>query len=368
MRTLFSILFITLFLSCSEDVTNTKNTFELSGYVYYDQAPVHNALVRVDENSVYSSTTDENGFFKINDIPAGSHQLQIHKDLSDSSYSMKTFSIEVQDDIFLNSLILPKGVKIFPPENITSNSVQLKWTSTDATDFREYKLYQHETSGLDETTGTLIHVSTEISDTTFVVGDLDPFYTYFYRVYVMNEYGKLGGSNIVSCTTENINLIQNGSFEVIDSYTNFAEGWQIGFDLNTFIEIDQTEAFDGINSVHFFIIEEQSGQVMVETNLDPDEFLPDSKYELSMWIRHDSLASYHQGWIDIFPDNIRMYSINGPKRMTDWIQHTVIFHTPSDMDGSYYGFQFHFAQITNQIVPELPLNMWIDNIEIKRTN
>jgi hypothetical protein len=360
---------IALFLSCSDNATDPKNAFKVSGYVYYNQTAVHNALVKVDENSELYSFTDKSGFFEIDEVTPGPHQLTIHKDLSDSSFSTRSVSIDVQDNISLDRLILPRGVQIFQPENITSNFVQLKWTSTDATDFREYKLYQHETSGLDESTGTLVHVSTDISDTSSTIGDLNPFKTYFFRVYVMNEYGKLGGSNIVSCTTENINLINNGSFEIINTYTNFADGWNIGSVIqNTYVEIDQTKSYEGNNSLHFWGHKGDYAFSTVETNLDPDQYLPDSKYELSMWVKHDSLASYHQGWIDIYPSNIRMYSINGPKSMSDWRQHTVIFNTPSTMEGTYYGFQFHFSQIMNQIVPELPLNIWIDNIEIKKTN
>ena len=84
--------------------------------------------------------------------------------------------------MIIESLILPKGVQIFEPENIGPNSMEIKWSATDANDFREYKLYRHISSGLDETTGTLVHVSTAISDTQFTDQGVNPVTTYYYRV------------------------------------------------------------------------------------------------------------------------------------------------------------------------------------------
>ena len=244
----------------------------------------------------------------------------------------------------------------------------LRWTATDAVDFREYKIYQHETSGLDETTGTLIHVSTGIDDTVFTAVSLVPFNTYYFRVYVMNEYGKLGGSNIVSSKTQNANLIGNGGFEIIDPYTNFAEGWNLSAMQSTYAEIDQTQSFDGNNSLHFYGIQGVYAFSSIDTDIDPNLLIPDKKYELTMWVKHDSLAVYHTGWIDLYPGLGRLYQIDGPKKISDWMQHKKVFYTPASLEGTYYGFQFHFAQIVNQIIPDLPLNIWIDNIEIKRVD
>lgn len=47
----------------------------------------------------------------------------------------------------------------------TTNIATLKWNKSTAEDFCEYKLYSHTTSGLDETTGELEHVTIDIKDT-----------------------------------------------------------------------------------------------------------------------------------------------------------------------------------------------------------
>ena len=211
-----------LLVGCNENSMNTAASFKLSGKVYYEGARAQDVLIRLDESPAYTTTTDQAGYFEFNNLEGGSHSLNIFKEVTGDAYSTITIPVELNQDVYLNQLLLPKGVQILPPEDISSSSMRLKWTATDAVDFREYKIYQHENSGLDETTGTLIHVSTSIDDTVFTAFSLSPFNTYYFRVYVMNEYGKLGGSNIVSGKTQNVNLIVNGGFEIIDPYTNFA--------------------------------------------------------------------------------------------------------------------------------------------------
>ena len=137
---------------------------------------------------------------------------------------------------------------------------------------------------------------------------------------------------------------------------------------STYAEIDQTQSFEGNKSLHFYGIQGQYAFSSIDTEIDPHLLIPDKKYELSMWVKHDSLAVYHTGWIDLFPVLDRLYQIDGPKEISGWIQHKKVFYTLASLQGTYYGFQFHFAQIVNEIIPDLPLNIWIDNIEIKRVD
>lgn len=80
--------------------------------------------------------------------------------------------------------------------NVVSNEVTLSWNKYQGTDFREYKLYQHSSSGLDETTGELLHVATTANDMLFATTLPHSSETYF-RVFVRDNFGLLGGSNIV---------------------------------------------------------------------------------------------------------------------------------------------------------------------------
>ncbi len=336
-------------IGCSNNSTDPEQTVQLSGHVYYDGVPAANAIIRVDESPAHTSATDQAGYFEVANLKKGSHMLNIYKDIVDQSYSTKTIPIELNQDIYFNQLLLPRGVRLLEPENVSDNSMWLRWTSTNAPDFREYKIFRHETSGLDETTGTLIHVATGITDTTFNVISLNPYQTYFYRVYIMNDIGKLGGSNIVSATTQNINLITNGSFEIIDAYTEFADGWETSSSLNKYASIDPTRAHEGTHSVRFHTAAGEYSFTTISIDLDPKLLLPAKKYELSMWITHDSLALNHTGWIDIPPAGSHLKHFDGPHKPSGWNQHKEIINTPPDMTGSYYGFQFHYAQILDEM-------------------
>ncbi|MEJ2196927.1 MAG: carboxypeptidase regulatory-like domain-containing protein, partial [Ignavibacteriaceae bacterium] len=194
-----------------------ESNFTVSGKVVYNGYALSNALVSLDNIANYSTTTDVDGKFVIPNIPKGNYQLSVSKNLAEGSFTEITKNVAVNVDLDLTELILPKAVFLFPLSNVTSSSCELFWSATDAVDFREYKIYRHTTPGLDETTGTLIYVATSISDTSFVDRDIFEATTYYYRVFVMNEYGRLGGSNIESTKTLNRNLIINGDFELFNS-------------------------------------------------------------------------------------------------------------------------------------------------------
>jgi len=91
--------------------------------------------------------------------------------------------------------------------------------------FYEYKIYRHYHTGLDENTGTLIHVSTSADDTIFndIGTDLEygltPATTYYYRVYINNNFGRLGGSNIIGVTTN--------KWENENNFTVFLDGFGV---------------------------------------------------------------------------------------------------------------------------------------------
>ena len=177
--------------------------------------------MRVHGHSNLSTVTDPEGQFTLTDVPEGNHTLQISKNLADSTFTEFSYELLVEDDLILDALRLPQPAYLFEGVNITHESTELRWTPTDAYDFREYKIYRHNTSGLDETTGQLVHVATGVLDTVFIDNSLEAFTDYYYRVYVMNEFGKLGGSNIVKVSTPNRNLFSDGGFEKSQRFEDF---------------------------------------------------------------------------------------------------------------------------------------------------
>lgn len=174
---------------------------QVAGTVRVGADPVANAGVSIDNVANWTTETDADGHFLLQDVTEGEHELGIRYVSEVGSFSEESQHLLVFSDLDLDGLRLPIPVVLDDPSDVTEHEMTLTWSQTDAVDFREYKLYRHDSSGLDETTGELIHVSTSRADVTFTDTDLGGDATYFYRVYVMNDLGRLGGSNIVSATT-----------------------------------------------------------------------------------------------------------------------------------------------------------------------
>ena len=289
--TILCVLFscVMLLFSCSNTSPSLEENYSVSGYVYQQGIPVADVTISIDEIHNYTVQSDEQGFFKINNVSVGNHQLRIYKSFtqqnetqmivqnSDDAFSERTFDIQVTGDIVLSSLILPKPVKLYKPK--IDRNIVISWSSSDAEDFREYKLYRHNSSGLDETTGELIHISTSILDTVFIDEDIISFQEYYYRIYIMNEYGKLGGSNIVSIKTENSNLFSDGSFE-----TDIAlDYWGLHADNYTYL--DSTIYKDGKYSLHLI---RDTTDIYSSRTITHQKFLKvgiGEEYVFSFWFR-----------------------------------------------------------------------------------
>jgi len=219
-----SILCI-IILGCTNEATNPNDgLYSISGKVSNSYGSVHNAKVTVDNKANWETTTSATGEFSILNVSYGNHTLYIEKNGQDDDFVEMNYPISVNSNLTLNNLILPIPVKLFPPTNITQTEMTLLWNQTDVQDFREYKLYRKDSPGIDETTGELVNVATTKSDTSFVDVNLIPYETYYYRVYLMNEFGRMGGSNIANAATLGGNLIPDGSF---DNPSSFDANWFI---------------------------------------------------------------------------------------------------------------------------------------------
>jgi len=213
------VLIAFLFWGCKDEPTEpTSDLYSIQGKVTNSNGPVANAKVTVDNKANWETTTSTSGDFTIPNVSSGDHTLYIEKKGQDEDFIEVNYPVFVNSNLVLNNLILPIPVRLFPPTNITQTEMTVQWNQTDAQDFREYKLYTKDTPGLDETTGELIYVSTSKDDTAFVADNLIPYETYYYRVYLMNEYGRMGGSNIESAPTLGGNLVPDGGFEDTTSF------------------------------------------------------------------------------------------------------------------------------------------------------
>lgn len=257
-KSIIPFLLIILFvcIACSSD--DSGGNFTISGFVTYDDVAADQVEVSVDDKFNLTTTTNSDGYFQITGVSQGEHILTASKTINgndeSSTFSEKSYTLSINEDTELNELRLPKAVELFSVNSIDITQAEISWSLTDDPEFREYKLYRHNSSGLDETTGSLIHVSTEVDDTEFIDEDLNPFQTYYYRIYVLDDFGRIGGSNIVNFTTDNVELIKNGGFEDVQPGGD-PEIWTlVQNNMNepgNSIEISSIDPYEGANSLKF---------------------------------------------------------------------------------------------------------------------
>ncbi len=276
------IIFLLIFLACSDQTNEPVNLYSVSGVIYQNSQPSVGTDVSIDNKLNLSTVTNENGEFTITNVPEGQRSFTASKSYDNGSFVELSSTLNVNSDIQLNSLILPSPTHLYDIEYKTDNSTLVRWSPSSATDLREYKLYRHISSGLDETTGTLIHVSTSRYDTTFADSNLNALTTYYYRIYVMNQFGKLGGSNIINVTTDNRNFIPDGNFE---SNSNLPATWLKSHYIGS-AELDQ-ESYAGSYSLALLSEERLDGKGPEAGVIYKDDLnlTPNATYKLSGWFK-----------------------------------------------------------------------------------
>ena len=370
---IFTLLIFITFLSCTDESTGPQTLFSVSGYVYYSGLPAENVTVSIDGKYNYTVKTGSDGHFNISGVNSGEHQLNIrsvlqtmYKSADDTTgFTEKTIDISVYENLVLNNLKLPKAVKLFEAKDITESSASISWSPTDDADFREYKLYRHSTSGLDETTGTLAHVSTSLLDTLFIDEDLNPNEKYFYRVFVMNEYGRIGGSNIIHFQTSNVQLIQNSGFEELS--VDVPKYWELVPNTfgnpNNYIQIETSEVFEGNNSLKFHHAEESGcWEMWISQDLDKNFLIAGAAYRLSFAFKADFTGQVGFDLIIRNPDvdqwNTVLMNIES---VNEWFEHSYEFGLPDDIGNNGLKVSFHFCI-------QGVKNWWFDNIQIVKSD
>lgn len=353
-----------IFLTCTESSTdsNVHPLYSVSGYVYMQGEPIKDALISIDDLTNYSTTSNTDGYFELRDVQEGEHNLsvKINSDNNDG-FSERNYSLQVNNDVTLNSLILPKPILVYQP-NIIPQGIELAWSPTDADDFREYKVFRNTSSGIDESHGELIHVSTSRMDTLFIDENFNPFTTYYYRVYVMNDYGRLGGSNIVDMQTPQKNIVLNGDFEEIDG-NNIPYFWQ-NWNNRNFATSDNDESYTGSYSVHFLKDTSYFNHHPFYQIINPNEFEQGKRYRLTYWIKSDSVLDQSGFYVYIRSEDWSFSElINpvwGPYDSFEWMEFSHEFTYPYNLSTSNIYLEFY---------PEggsafLPLEYWLDDVEL----
>ncbi|MCA9749577.1 MAG: fibronectin type III domain-containing protein, partial [Romboutsia sp.] len=301
---------IVVLSSCRNEPILSNGNYEVSGIVYKDGNPSSNTNILLQKNNeiideTFSSST---GHFKFENVEQGYYSLVAKQLSSNGSFLNSPTSINVNQDIFIDNLLLPKPVELLQLINRTTRTIELKWTKYSGEGFYEYKVYRHNSTALDETTGTLIHISTNNEDTTFIDSGQEngpniglwPNSNFYYRVYINKEYGKMGGSNILETKTKEWENEENFtvfySLEPLMSFSTL-QGYITGLDS------------DG-NNIYVLIVEDIGGfytnnivkilKYDIESNTPLDTLTYDDEYIIPraltyadgyLWVYYDDLGS-----------------------------------------------------------------------------
>lgn len=293
---LLTLLFLPLLIvnGCSDSGVDEGGSGSVSGQLTFQGNPLGSVRVGIGDILNWNTTTDDEGFFEINNVATGEHILRASfsvDDMSSSAIENKIFVSQGEND--LGAIRLPVPSELFTPLINDENGVDLRWTATAEGEFREYKVYRKEDSGLDETTGELIHVTTSRNDTTFTDNNYSPGIESFYRVYTLSAFGKVGGSNLVSIKTDPINLVENGDFEQSEPGEE-PDGW-IVYEYNPqygrpgkFV-VDNNESFNGENSLQINIEPFESpgtggffGDILIRQEISGAKFEVGRKYTFTV--------------------------------------------------------------------------------------
>lgn len=365
-RLFATFLLPALLLYAATACTNNDpgDTYTVNGRVLLHDEPVSSALVSID--GLMQTQTMADGTFRLLNVPRGNHALNMTKSVESGGYVERKLLIVVNGDTDLSDQKLPAPILLEEPADVTGQTMLLVWNSSGEADFREYKLYRHNSSGLDESTGTLVHVSTVRQDTSFTVADLDPLTDYYFRVYVMNDIGRLGGSNIVSARTQNKNIIKNGGFEDLRQSDGFPEFWRTWDNTTEYFKVDDEIVRTGNYSVR---VENSGGGVggMLHQLIRPTDLVAGSRYRLSYWIKHDALTSGDEFAVFMNDEehtwNLYINTTRGPLAESDWKLYEYEFSAANlNTANIVMAFYFYF----NSYHGGNNVRAWVDDVSLVR--
>jgi hypothetical protein len=155
----------------------------------------------------YSTNSTSSGEYEFSEVQPGEYLLLVSQNKTKGEVE-RTVKVIVGESNKTVDVLLPDPVQLFCTSH-PATSVTLNWTQSYDEGFREYKIYKGYNYGLDETTGTLIYVTTSQTDTSFIdstnaMNIISPSSDYYYRVFVLDDMGEIAGSNVLHVTTDSV--------------------------------------------------------------------------------------------------------------------------------------------------------------------
>jgi hypothetical protein len=364
---LYGLILATFLTGCASD---EQEIFSVRGTLAAHGQPPENSTIDIDGLAQYTTTPDAGGDFLIPNVSKGSHTLTARTEFGNGVYSVKSQDIIVNGDVIMDTLLLPNPVSIASVElDSSTNRVTVTWNSSLASDFVEYRLYSHINSGLDEQTGSLEYSTTSVDDTVFSIqaGSLQDMY---FRVFVLNAYGQLGGSNIEHMRSQNINLLAGGDFEDAGL---FGEHWDV---LSGNAVIVDTAAYEGTSCLLLQNAPLSEQEIALSSLEVPFQMETDVEYELSFWYRvrgraapehHQTLYFYYLQKNEKKIETILPYVLGLEYWTGEWINEYC-----RDLEDSGW---LHFSKrfVPDSAAPALfhmggrIETLMLDNLELKRT-
>lgn len=355
------LLFSTILLIVSCSTPTDSGSLTLEGTLTVQGEPLGDALVQIDDNLNWRTTSDADGYFNIRGISKGEHTFRASKIEANDQL------VGIESQLELNAqttnlgeirLPIPPFMYAIDTLKVTSDSVPLIWSKSSDSEFREYKVYRRDNPGLDETTGELVFVSTSSEDTSFVDDPPKDAVQYYYRVYVLSAFGKLGGSNLVNTLVPAVNLIRNPSFEE-SSDGSRPDIWKEdiwycppcgGYITDIILDNEaQHGLFSGkiVFNGSIFPEDYPDGELSLNQQIDKNKFESGESYELSLWLKTSNLRV----WIALVKDYnnwqtiVTLPEFNWVDKNTEWTKYSITF-TPDANDieenpwlGVYIDFQ-----------------------------
>lgn len=279
------LVFLLIFCSRSDSPTEASKEFVVSGYIKIHTTPVADAPVQIDQVLNWKATTNAEGYFEIKNVTDGQHILKSAKHMDNGQVVSIESTISVKKgntDLGEIRLPVPPLFYDIDTSDISQNKLNLTWSSSRDPEFREYKVYRKDNAGIDETTGELVYVSTNINDTSFVDESFVMGLHYFYRVYILSALGKMGGSNVVNLTTPKLNYITNSGFELPGNQSIPVPGWE---SCTNIFSLDSTTVYNGKYSLKADKHSMECWDCNIDQEISTTNFIPGKTYKFSVYMK-----------------------------------------------------------------------------------